>query len=271
MPLPSFPRSTPTLARAAFARAAGGRTAAAQTEIGVVRDARTRAPLACMHVALLDSSGTEVGHTVTDSTGQFLLEAPRAGAYRVRFATYGWDPLAGPLDTLRQGDFRQRAYPVAFTNMVLPTLPVDGSAIKSLPANASLDRKTIDSLFAPSRAVGEWKRSLEDRSAWKSRRMNPESIQIRFPTGFVRQKVEGSAIARFVIDSAGRARPESFAVIDASQEEFGRALRGFLDGTWKPSTIDGRPTCDLAQYYVRFSIDARDPVMLVGNVAIMNE
>ena len=44
-------------------------------EAGIARDAKRGTPLECLHVALLDSKGRAVGHTVTDATGQFQLEA----------------------------------------------------------------------------------------------------------------------------------------------------------------------------------------------------
>jgi hypothetical protein len=96
------------------------RLSAQLVEAGIVRDATRGTPLECLHVALLDSAGSAVAHTVTDSAGRFLLEAPRPGVYRVQFLIYRWDSLVGPVDTLTEGAFKQRAYPLAFTNMLVP-------------------------------------------------------------------------------------------------------------------------------------------------------
>lgn len=107
---------------------------AAQTEGGVARDAKSGAPLECLHVALVDSTNRAVAHTVTDATGQFQLEAPRPGPYRVRFELFGWEPLGGPLDTLADGDLKQRRYPLDFVNLLMP---------KGLPLRSILDTARV--------------------------------------------------------------------------------------------------------------------------------
>src|SRR5439155_17019054 len=81
-------------------------------EAGVARDAKRGTPLECLHVALLDSAGRAIQHTVTDATGQFLLEAPRPGRYRVQFVIYRWEPLVGSVDTLAEGAFKHFVYPL---------------------------------------------------------------------------------------------------------------------------------------------------------------
>lgn len=54
-------------------------------EAGLARDAATREPLECLHVALVDSAERAVAHGVTDSAGMFVLVAPGPGAFSVRF------------------------------------------------------------------------------------------------------------------------------------------------------------------------------------------
>jgi len=238
---------------------------------GVVRDARSRVPLECLHVALADSSGAAVAHTVTDSAGRFFLEAPKPGTYRVRFESYGWDPMAGPLETLQEGDFPQRIYPVAFTDLMVPSRGLDSLTMQSLPVSKRFDKQAIDSVLAPARQFGEWKRRLEESGSWKSRRANPKTFNIRYPEGLRNKRIEGAAVVRFIVDSTGRARRDSYMVIEASHPDFGYALRAFLDGRWAPSTLNGQPTCDVVQHYVRFGIDNRDPHYRMANIWIVNE
>ena len=69
-------------------------------ESGVARDARSSAPLRCLHVSLIDSTDRAVAHAVTDSAGTFVLVAPSPGIYRVGFEIFGWERLVGPVDTL---------------------------------------------------------------------------------------------------------------------------------------------------------------------------
>src|SRR5437764_735516 len=102
------------LGAATLACLAPTRLSAQLVEAGVARDAKLGTPLQCLHVALLDARGRAVQHTVTDSTGQFFLEAPKPGPYRVQFLIYRWEPLAGPVDTLAEGAFKHRVYPLAF-------------------------------------------------------------------------------------------------------------------------------------------------------------
>ena len=109
------PSSAPRPSRVSRRR----RLSAQLVEAGVARDAKLGTPLDCLHVALLDSAGRAIQHTVTDSSGQFMLEAPRPGRYRVQFLIYRWEPLVGPVDTLAEGAFKHRVYPLTFANMLV--------------------------------------------------------------------------------------------------------------------------------------------------------
>jgi hypothetical protein len=69
-------------------------------------------------IAHAQGARAQFNGTVTDSAGRFQLEAPRPGAYRVQFQIYRWEPLVGPLDTLTEGSFKQRMYPLSFNDML---------------------------------------------------------------------------------------------------------------------------------------------------------
>src|SRR5258705_6171124 len=66
------------------------RTLAAQApaESGIARDARSGAPLRCLHVALVDSSDRAVAHAVTDSAGTLVIVAPSAGGFPGRVPSF---------------------------------------------------------------------------------------------------------------------------------------------------------------------------------------
>ena len=70
---------------------------------GIARHADSGKPLECLHVALADSLGRTVAHTVTDAAGTFVVVAPDTGAFRVRFIVQGYEPLQGPLLHLTAG------------------------------------------------------------------------------------------------------------------------------------------------------------------------
>src|SRR5690349_16245445 len=129
----SLRHSLAILGVATLACLAPARLSAQMVEAGVARDAKLGTPLACLHVALLDSAGKAIQHTVTDSAGQFLLEAPKPGRYRVQFVIYRWEPLVGPIDTLAEGVSRQRVYPLTFANMLIAdtsSVRLQGTATK---------------------------------------------------------------------------------------------------------------------------------------------
>jgi hypothetical protein len=246
------------------------RPAAAAAQImegGIARDARSRAPLECLHVALIDSSGRAVANTVTDSAGQFALEAPGPGAFRVRFESFAWESQVGPLDTLKEGDFKQRAYPVAFTNMLLPDTTRDTlytKATTGLHNFPEWERPRIE----PYAKLWNYLRGSEDSTTWQSRLMIPwKRMLVSYPQRMWEAGVTGSVIAQVIIDSSGVARRRSWRTIHATHLDFEKAVTDGLPVLrWRPARMNGRPVCELAQAYVRFDLNGRDPH---GDIAIV--
>jgi hypothetical protein len=219
-------------------------------EAGIARDAKTKAPLQCLHVALLDSTNRPVAHTVTDEAGQFSLEAPGPGAFRLRFEIYAWETLAGPLDTLASGDFKQRAYPLTFANMLSPSATLPGGIASREPtARSSEDRE----------AWIKFEKHLrrdEADSVWVSRHAVP-GMPLRYPPTLWGRIQAGGATAQFVVDSSGRVREESWVVVHRTRDEFATAVRkASLVSEWKPARLYGRPTCELVRLNARFYADS---------------
>ncbi|MBW8764624.1 MAG: energy transducer TonB [Microbacterium sp.] len=239
----------------------------AQTEAGVARDAKSGAPLECLHVALVDSTNRAVAHTVTDATGQFQLEAPRPGSYRVRFELFGWEPLGGPLDTLGDGDFKQRRYPLDFVNLMLP---------KGLPLRSILD--TAESVHKQhdreeKEAYNRFYRELrqkEDSAAWSSRSLASVRDNVHYPEGLRRQGVQGSVVEQVIIDSAGRARAGTWQVLRSAHQDFEKAVRSDRDKwQWRPALLAGKPVCELTRGVVEFSLDRTVPGYDWANIRFM--
>lgn len=219
---------------------------AQMVEAGIARDAKLGTPLECLHVALLDSAGGAIAHTVTDSAGQFQLEAPRPGAYRVQFLVYGWEPLAGPVDTLDEGSFTQRIYPLTFGNLLVP----DSSYER--PPEGVTARETREKY----RRLEAYLRGLEADGAWRSRRTIPRDVEIRYPDRLRMARVEGSVLGRFIVDSTGRARADSWLTIAATHPDFESAVKGSLPRSrWHPARNAGRAVCELIFDYTRFYLD----------------
>jgi len=183
-------------------------------EAGIVRDAVRGAPYECLHVALLDSAGKAIAHTVTDSAGRFLLEAPRPGAYRVQFNVFLWEPLAGPVDTLKEGDSRQRAYPLAFRNMLAP----DSTALPRRPDGQS-DGQEYRRRY---QVLQAYAREQESDSGWRSRSAIPRPINLRYPDWLRRSGVDGLQCLRHL----GSARAQLLGRHRARLDERGDKARG---------------------------------------------
>src|ERR1041385_7834853 len=80
--------------------ALAAQSAVAQTVRGSLVDSVSRVPLPATLVTLIDESGTERAHAVSDQTGQYVLTAPAAGSYRIRAKRIGFRPLVSPALTL---------------------------------------------------------------------------------------------------------------------------------------------------------------------------
>jgi hypothetical protein len=215
---------------------AGDVVAQPPAESGIARDARSSAPLACLHVMLLDSADRAVVHAVTDSAGTFVLVAPTAGTYRVGFEIFGWDRLVGPVDTLRDGDMRERAYPLAFGES---------------PAGAEPDPTEL--------------RRREDAS-WHSAAAARPDADIRYPVSMRRPGTAGSVVVQYVVDVNGRVRADSWRPIASTHPDYLAALRAHAPAMrYEPARLDGRPVCQLVRNEVRFDWAGPMPLVTLFN------
>lgn len=222
------------------------RASAQMVEAGIARDAKLGTPLECLHVALLDSAGNAIAHTVTDAAGQFQLEAPRPGAYRVQFQIYRWEPLVGPVDTLAEGSFKQRIYPLSFTGML-----VQDSVWEHPPSGIS-GRDNREKY----RNLVQFLRRSESDSTWRSRTAVITDLGMRYPTQQRLRGAAGSVLARFIVDSTGRARPDSWHSLVVTHPDFEKAVKSSLPrARWTPAKLAGRPVCELTMDFTRFFRD----------------
>jgi hypothetical protein len=208
-------------------------------ESGVARDARLGTPLRCLHVTLIDSTDQAVAHAVTDSSGTFVLVAPRPGVFRVGFELFGWERLVGPLDTLRAGDMRERNYPLEFTQM----LRSDGAALGDLMT--ALRRR--------------------EESAWRSAEAANPDAPLRYPKAMLAARTSGGVVAQYVVDETGRVRADTWRPIEFTNAEFLGALRAHVPAMrYQPARLDGRPVCQLMRNQVKFDW-APVPYMTIFN------
>jgi hypothetical protein len=216
---------------------------AQMVEAGIARDVARGTPYECLHVALLDSAGKAIAHTVTDSAGRFLLEAPRPGVYRVQFDVFHWEPLVVPVDTLREGVFKQRAYPLAFSNMRVPDSAFGGPEVHGFQERYKLFDKYL--------------RDQESDSGWRSRQALPGKIRLHFQEGMPAPLGESNVVGRFIVDSTGKARGETWYAIAAPRPDFERLVANSIpEWRWKPARNRGQPVCELAFDVIHFFRDA---------------
>jgi len=223
------------LATAMLALALSDTHAQPPAESGIARDARFGTPLACLHVALLDSAERAVAHTVTDSAGTFVLVAPAAGVYRLGFEILGWERVVGPVDTLREGEIRERAYPLTFG------ATGDGVVPAAEP------------------------RRGESRG-WRSAVVATPDADIRFPKSMRGVGTAGSVVAQYVVDARGRVRSDSWRPIASTHPEYLAALRAHAPAMrYEPARLDGQPVCQLVRNQVRFEWVGLMPTVTLSN------
>ena len=235
LPAPSLVRSI-RLAALALLLVTSGVVAQPPAETGIARDAKHGDPLECLHVMLLDTADRAVAHAVTDSAGTFVLVAPAAGTYRVGFEIFGWDRLVGPVDTLRDGDMRERAYPLAF-----------GDSVAGENSDASQLRRRED-------------------ASWHSAAAARPDADIRFPVSMRRARTPGSVVVQYVVDANGRVRADSWRAIVSTHPDYLAALRAHAPAMrYEPARLDGRPVCQLVRNDVKFGWAGPLPLVTLFN------
>ena len=210
-------------------------------ESGIARDAQSGAPLRCLHIALVDSSDRAVAHAVTDSNGTFVIVAPSAGVYRVGFEIFGWERLVGPVDTLRDGELRERAYPLTFAHELHGDSVAPGGDLI-----AALRRRESD--------------------AWHSASAETPDVAIRYPRRMAIARLSGDVVAQYVVDERGRVPGDSWRPLAFTNDDFLIALRAHLPTMrYQPARLAGRPVCELVRNRVAFDWRAPMPFVTVFN------
>ena len=83
----------------------------------------------------------------------------------------------------------------------------------------------------------------------------PESAAPEYPAALLARNVEGDARVSFIVDTTGLADLTSFEVLEATQPEFGMAVRRALpDMRFRPAILAGRKVRQLVQQTFMFRI-----------------
>ena len=191
---------------------------------GYVVDSATRAPLQCIDVALQDTTGRIVARQATESDGAFLLNAPARGAYRLRFSTWGQEPLYGPLETIDSTTRREGTFALSLGDFV-----------------GQYQLRTSDTVS----------------NAPPGRPLNLRTANMRYPVELHRKKVQGEVRADFVVDSTGAVVPASVRIVSSTHPDFSEAvIKHLREIRLEPALRDRRPVCALMHGWpFRFRID----------------
>jgi TonB family protein len=80
-----------------------------------------------------------------------------------------------------------------------------------------------------------------------------EEARIEYPPMLRRQRVEGEAVAEFVVDTLGRVDPKSLRIVSATHALFANAARAALPrARYAPAELEGRKVRQIVVMPVRF-------------------
>ena len=203
---------------------------------GVVRHRLTGQPIECLHVALAASLDRTVAHTVTDSSGMFVLVAPDTGTFRVQFEIPGTEPLTGPLTRLAAGQMNEQEYPLSFDKRISGEL--------ELVQRGGRKTEVVD--------LADWhstEPSPSDRHPPPHGRMASESEFIHASATAVDQK---RFVFQFIVDPTGRPRGTSWRTIASNDDgSLGSIRQQVLGRQYVPARNGEERVCQLVMQQIR--------------------
>ena len=200
--------------------------AGAQIVMGRVVDSVSRRPLPNVTVRLLrvasvavpasgavdGGAGDVVDSAFTVKDGAFVLNAPRAGSYRVSISS----SFEGP-----------------------PVLLADAEAVHAREYVIGIPPTTVFHESQVDKPVG-----------LKS------GLRTRYPKELQAQRIEGRLVAEFVVDTAGRAEPNTFRAVGAARNVFvALAQEAILAAEFTPAEFGRRKVRQLARLPMSWSVE----------------
>lgn len=207
---------------------------------GRALDADSKKPLACARVALEDSAQNVVARDRSSTQGTFVLNAPRAGTYRVRVEAKGWAPVYGPSELANEREERQHEYVVRFTEQMLmsPFMEHEDEFDHAHPAAlAMIPRTTNQKSMQP---------IVSNVTLGGSESMPILGIVGRAPTGTV--------WTQFVVDSTGHVDIASVTMPTGTDQRNLTSATSVLPRLrFSPARESGKPVCELVRMQLNFS------------------
>lgn len=89
----------------------------------------------------------------------------------------------------------------------------------------------------------------------------PGTVSLHYPAELQRMNIEGKVVVQFVVDTTGRAEPETFRVLQSNHPQFTDAARlAALGGRYYPAEFGGRKVRQLVQLPLVFMFDRTVPL-----------
>ncbi|MEO8562363.1 MAG: carboxypeptidase regulatory-like domain-containing protein [bacterium] len=204
------------------ALAAGAGHADAQTLGGQVVQLATKKPLGGASVALVNDSAQVVASTAASPDGEFFLDAPAPGGYRVVLFVSG-------------------------ASFVSPALQLDSG-------------KTVERQFSVPDVPETFTATLFARDVTTPATMLPNSPRPAYPAGPASKGERALVSTMFVVSETGLPDMTTFRVLSTSDADFVLAVRDALHRTrFVPADKDGNPVAQVVQFTYDFALDG-DPL-----------
>ncbi|HEV7990790.1 MAG TPA: carboxypeptidase-like regulatory domain-containing protein [Gemmatimonadaceae bacterium] len=198
------------------------RSAGAQTLGGQVVQLATKKPLAGASVALVNDSARIVASTAASPEGEFFLDAPTSGGYRVVLFVSG-------------------------ASFVSPAMQLDSG-------------KTVERLFSVPDVPESFTATLFARDVSTPTTMIPGSPKPTYPSGPATRGERALVSTMFVVSETGLPDMSTFRVLSNADADFVLAVRDALHRTrFVPADKDGSPVAQVVQYTYDFGLDGDPP------------
>jgi hypothetical protein len=202
--------------------AVGARHAGAQTLGGQVVQLATKKPLGGASVALVNDSAKIVASTAASPEGEFFLDAPSAGGYRVVLFVSG-------------------------ASFVSPALQLDSG-------------KTLERQFSVPDVPETFTATPFARDVTTPATMIPGSPRPTFPGGPASRGERALVSTMFVVSETGLPDMTTFRVLSTNDADFVLAVRDALHRTrFVPADKDGNAVAQVVQYTYDFGFDGDPP------------
>ena len=100
----------------------------------------------------------------------------------------------------------------------------------------------------PAAAVADADRVYFEFQVERRAQLLPASVVLRYPDMLRAAHVSGDVLAQFVVDSAGRAEPGTFKILESTHDLFTQSVKEALPAMrFVPATVGGKPVRQLVQ------------------------